>query len=364
VLSRFVRPLDRYVFSEWAKIFVTTALGFPILVSVIDLTDNLSKYLNRNLPRQDIALSYLYWFPDSMFMVLPAAVLFATVFSIGSITRHSEITAAKASGISFYRVIAPIFLGAFMAVGLSLGLGEIAPRWNAKRQKLLQESAFSGRDERFNFTYAAEQGRVYKVGGLAVSRGEMQGLEIERKGVMGDSTYPTYVLSAQAASYKAGRGWMLRQGNLHILPDSVRDIAFSFDSVADRLITERPINLMSTPKAPQEMGYQELGAYIRAMERSGGEVNVLRVERMLKLAIPATCVVILLFGAPLATSTQRGGAAYGIGISLGTTIIFLMLIQLTKAIGGKGIITPELAAWLPSVVFGLVGTVLFIRVRT
>jgi lipopolysaccharide export system permease protein len=31
-----------------------------------------------------------------MFMVLPAAVLFASVFSIGALTRHSEITAAKA----------------------------------------------------------------------------------------------------------------------------------------------------------------------------------------------------------------------------------------------------------------------------
>src|SRR5207253_2266780 len=105
----------------------------------IDLTENIEKYLNRNLPKSDIILSYFYWLPDSMFMVLPAAVLFASVFSIGSITRHSEITAAKASGISFYRVIAPIFVGAFFAMILGLGLGEIAPRWNGRRQELLQE---------------------------------------------------------------------------------------------------------------------------------------------------------------------------------------------------------------------------------
>jgi hypothetical protein len=40
---RLVRPLDRYVFAEFWKIFTTTALGFPVLVSVIDLTDNLDK---------------------------------------------------------------------------------------------------------------------------------------------------------------------------------------------------------------------------------------------------------------------------------------------------------------------------------
>jgi lipopolysaccharide export system permease protein len=112
------------------------------------------------------------------------------------------------------------------------------------------------------------------------------------------------------------------------------------------------------------MAFGELGRFIRAMERSGADVNELRVERMLKIAIPVTCLVILLFGAPLATSTQRGGAAYGIGISLATTVTFLIMIQMTKAIGGKGIITPELAAWLPSLVFGSVGAILFARVRT
>ena len=84
----------------------------------------------------------------------------------------------------------------------------------------------------------------------------------------------------------------------------------------------------------------------------------------LKVAIPVTCIIIALFGAPLATSTQRGGAAYGIGVSLATTVTFLMLIQLTKAIGGKGLIPPDAAAWIPSAIFGTIGLVLMARVRT
>ena len=80
-------------------------------------------------------MSYVYWLPDSMFMVLPAAVLFATVFSIGGFTRHSEITAAKASGISFYRLIAPILLGAILACGLDLALGEVVPITNQRASR-------------------------------------------------------------------------------------------------------------------------------------------------------------------------------------------------------------------------------------
>ena len=93
-------------------------------------------------------------------------------------------------------------------------------------------------------------------------------------------------------------------------------------------------------------------------------MNLLRVERMLKLAIPVTCLIIALFGAPLATSSQRGGAAYGIAVSLATTILFLVLIQLTKAIGGKGLMPPDIAAWVPNLACGLFALVLLARVRT
>src|SRR5690606_25634984 len=110
-----LHPLDRYVLSEFWKVLAATALGFPLLVIVIDISEKLDNYLARDLTISDIALAYLYGIPDTMFLVLPAAVLFATVFTIGGFTRHSEITAAKASGISFYRFIAPIFAGAIFA---------------------------------------------------------------------------------------------------------------------------------------------------------------------------------------------------------------------------------------------------------
>lgn len=356
------RPLDRYVFGEFWKIFVTTALGFPLLLIIFDLTDNLDTYLNRELPRTDLLLSYVYWLPDSVFLILPAAVLFATVFCIGGLTRHSEITAAKASGISFYRVIAPIFAGAILATITGLILGELAPSANRKRQELLKATQFTTGNERYNFAYSAEQGRVYKVGALRVAERTIHGIDIERKGV--GPEYPSYILSAAQAAYTPEKGWLLQDGVMHVIPDTSRNITFTFDSARARHFDQRPVELTASPKAPEEMRFLELGRFIAAMERSGADVNQLRVERMLKIAVPVTCIVILLFGAPLATSTQRGGAAYGIGISLATTMIFLVLIQLTKAVGSKGLMPPDLAAWIPSILFGVTGTYLFLRVRT
>ncbi|HKG94932.1 MAG TPA: LptF/LptG family permease [Gemmatimonadaceae bacterium] len=368
MIGRLLRPLDRYVFGEWWRIFVVTALGFPLLVVVIDLTDNLDKLLNRHLTQKNIILSYVYMLPESMFMVLPAAVLFATVFAIGGLTRHSEVTAAKASGISFYRLIAPIFFGATLATGMGLALTAVLPITNAERSKLLEEKKFQSSGERYNFAYSAENGRVYKISALSVERATVDGIDIERKGRFHSATdtswYPTYVLSSVGGKWSATDGWKLGRGELHVTPDSTTDIAFAFDSVVDNRLRERPRDFTVAPKLPDDMGWKELGQFIAAMERSGADVKVLRVVRMLKVAIPFTCLVILLFGAPLATSTQRGGAAYGVGVSLGTTIVFLMLIQLMKAVGGSGLIPPDLAAWVPSIIFGVTGMIMLMRVRT
>lgn len=366
-MRRFVHPLDRYVLSEFWQVLAATALGFPLLVIIVDISEKLDTYLGRDLPIGDIVLAYLYGVPDTMFLVLPAAVLFATVFTVGGFTRHNEITAAKASGISFHRFIAPIGFVALLATGFGFVLGELVPPLNARRLELLQEKVGRSADRRSNFAYAAEHGRVYKIAFADVTNGTLQSIEIERRGLGPD--YPTYVIAARAGSWSNGgggarAGWTLRDGVMHILPDSLSNLTVRFDSLRDRNFTEAPVSLMANPKAPAEMGYRDLGRFIEAMERSGTDVNKLRVERMLKLAIPATCVIIMLIGAPLATSTQRGGTAYGIAISLATTVIFLVLLQLTQAIGAGGLIQPEIAAWLPGFLFATIGTYLLIKVRT
>ena len=364
-LPHWLRPrvLDRYVLAEFTKIMVATALGFPLLVIVIDISEKIDDYLRRDLPVHDIALAYLYGVPDTMFLVLPAAVLFATVFAVGSFTRYNEIAAAKASGISFHWFIRPIAFGAIVSSVLGLVLSQVVPPLNARRLELLQEKAVRSADRRSNFTYAAERGRVYKIGHADVNEARMQQVEIERKGLGPD--YPTYVIAAAEGRWRAGAGWNFTDGVMHVLPDSLGNLTIRFDSLHDRAFTEAPTSLMANAKAPAEMGYADLGRFIEAMERSGADVNKLRVERMLKIAIPVTCVIIMLIGAPLATSTQRGGTAYGIAISLAITVLFLVLLQLTQAIGASGLIRPpEIAAWLPGAFFALVGMVLLIRVRT
>jgi len=93
-------------------------------------------------------------------------------------------------------------------------------------------------------------------------------------------------------------------------------------------------------------------------------VDKLVTEHALKIALPVTCIVIALFGAPLAVTSPRQGSAMGIAIALGTTVIFLMMSQIARAVGDGGVIDPLVAAWFPNALFLAAGLILLKRVQT
>ena len=199
------RLLDRYVVGLWLRLFVLTALGFPIVSILINLTDSLNKLLDRGLTVRQIAVSYVYSVPENMFLVLPAAVLFATVFTIGSMARHSEITAAKAGGQSFRRLMAPA-RGALRACAAALGVvvGELAPGATARQLELQKARPEGPTSARFNFVYRADEGWVYTVKSLEIATRKLKQVLFERQGT--GLEYPGLVVTADSATYddKAG----------------------------------------------------------------------------------------------------------------------------------------------------------------
>src|SRR5438876_3019079 len=197
-LPRF-STLDRYLLREWGGVLLITLLGFPILVIVIDLTDKLDTYLGRGIKPAVVALSYVFDFPEKMFLILPVAVLVATVFTVGSLGRHSELTAAKASGISFHRLVLPLFAAAGAAFAAGLLLGEVAPVATSRRLEMLGEKAIRSTSSRYNFVYRTERGWVYAIRSLELKTREMTDVMLEREGI--GLAYPTIVLAAQRAVY-------------------------------------------------------------------------------------------------------------------------------------------------------------------
>ncbi|MEP7177222.1 MAG: LptF/LptG family permease [Gemmatimonadales bacterium] len=357
-----IRTLDRHVFTSWVRIFVLTALGFPLVSILINLTDTLNRLLDRGLTMRQILVSYIYSIPENAFIVMPAAVLFATVFTVGAMGRHSELTAAKAGGISFYRLMVPVFVAAALATGLAFVVGEMAPGATARQAEIQQAKVRSTRS-RYNFVYRGDAGWVYTMRSLDVETRQLKQLLLERQGEGAD--YPGLIITADSASFDTTRGaWRVRNGTSRVIAGPTRQASFTFRTMQLRALTQSPADLLAEPKAPDEMRYAELGRYIEALKRSGNDANKLIVEQALKVALPATCLIIALFGAPLSVQAPRAGAAVGVAISLGTTIIFLLITQIMKAVGAGGVINPLLAAWLPNAVFLAAGLILLARVRT
>jgi lipopolysaccharide export system permease protein len=357
------RQLDRYVLLSWVRIFVLTALGFPVVAILITLTDNLNKLLDRGLTMREIVVSYVYSVPENVFIVMPAAVLFATVFTIGTMGRNSELTAAKAGGVSFHRLTLPILIAAVFASGLAFVVGELAPESTARQLEIQKARAARSTSARHNFVYRGDAGWVYTVRSLDVKTRQLKQLLFERQG--SGPTYPDLVVAADSASYDDSAGvWRLKGGTSRVIADPERQATFAFRTLRLRALSQTPADLLAESKAPDEMGYTELGRYIEALQRSGNDTNKLVVEQALKIALPVTCFIIALFGAPLAVTAPRAGAAVGIAISLGTTVVFLLLTQITKAIGAGGLVDPLAAAWAPNAIFLATGIVLFWRVRT
>ena len=355
--------LDRYLLREWLKILVVTALGFPVIVTAFELTDDLDQLLSRGIPPADIAVGYLFGLPDKVFLVLPAAVLFATVFSINAMNRYSELTAAKASGRSFHRTIMPVLVAALLTTGAGYVLGEWAPVATTRQLELHGEREVRSQTARYNFVYRADRGWVYAVRSLEIDRETMRDLVLEREGT--GEAYPTLVVQAGAANWSDTTArWMVRDGRFRILPGAGVERAFAFDSMVQRSLRESPTALLIEPKDPKEMRYAELRRYIDDLERSGGDGRKLRVKQALKISVPFTCIIIAIFGAPLALTAPRGSGAVGVGLSLGVTVIFLTLIQLSEAIGAGGVMPPVLAAWMPNVLFGAAGAGMLARAPT
>ncbi|MBT8395780.1 MAG: LptF/LptG family permease [Gemmatimonadetes bacterium] len=355
------RILDRLVARSFLRIFIAVALGSPILFILADLTENLEGYLDLDLSGFEIATAYFFTLPQFIQWAFPVAGLVAVVFTIQTMTLHREIVAAKAGGISFHRLILPLLgLGLALTV-VALGLSAIVPRANTIASRILQEEE-RRRDFRPAFAYQGEEGRNFNIQQMNAATGTLS--EVVVQTVEPGSNRPLDHLTARVVRYDPEEGWTFNEGYYRVFLENGDELAFEYQTLQTRGFTERPEDFLEDPKDPEEMTYQEMGRLADIMLRSGNEPHKLRVDRQEKLAIPVATLVIILFGAPLATNTKRGGTAYGIGVALISTIVYMLLFRISGAFGETGALDYMVAAWLPNILFLGAGLFFLARVRT
>ena len=107
--------LDRYLAKQFFPIFVVAVSMFVILLSLIDLFANLTRYLNYDVSPREIVRVCIYYLPKSFSYALPVSLLFAAAYTLGDLYSRNELTSIFASGIPFWRFSMPLLVIGIMA---------------------------------------------------------------------------------------------------------------------------------------------------------------------------------------------------------------------------------------------------------
>ena len=363
-----MRLVSRYLLREFLGPLAACFVSFNAIFVLFDLFGHLSRFLDADLPLPlvlryyaGVVSFYSAWF-------IPASCMLATLYTMWRLSHHSEITAMRASGISFHRLTLPFFVVALAMALLSFANSQwIAPE-AAEWSDRLKASSFrpeeKGPDS--NHLFMNARGRRTWVFGL-VDSSSPAGFARATNGVQ--VTHDTlgvndWGVRADAAEWLDGTWWL----------ENPKLVPFDIDG------EELPEAAMPQPKLPRSMAFPEfdetprdmflatrswdhLGAadMARRIRVQGRDDPEKRFEFWYRLAAPWACLVITLFSIPAGITTGRQSVFKGVVLALGTFFGFYALTLLLEFCGQHGYVPAALAAWLPNAVFLVFGLFLYGR---
>jgi lipopolysaccharide export system permease protein len=113
--------LWRYLFLQYGKTLLLSLLGFLILLLSTRL-EEAAKLISLGTSFSSVALYILYQIPYVLQIALPISTLIAALYLFGRLSSNSELTAARASGISLFELLAPLMLFSILIATLSFQL--------------------------------------------------------------------------------------------------------------------------------------------------------------------------------------------------------------------------------------------------
>ncbi len=359
--------LDRYVlhmYLRWVSMALVGLLGIFYISTFIDLSDKLFKG-QTDLPQ---LLEY-FWFatPQFVYFVLPISALLATLVTIGTLTRSSELTVMKACGISLARAALPMFAFSLVWSGCLFALEEGVLGQANRRAEAIRHEIRSGTPPPSNLL-----GRRW-IAGSGSTLYHSRYVQPEREAIDGLSVYEledapwrirrrTYAAHAMFAN-----GWEGQDVWTRRFPDpGAEDRAPVYASAAARPLpyVDPPETFRTEQPDPDVMGFRELDRYIETLRARGLDVVSLVVALHRKASFPFVCLVLTLIAVPFAVTTGSRGALYGVGAGIVLAFSYWVVLSVFGAIGSAGLLTPALAAWSPNVLFGGTAAYFLLTART
>jgi lipopolysaccharide export LptBFGC system permease protein LptF len=160
--------IERYVLKQFLR-YAIICLGVSIFIYVvINLFDNLGKFLAKNASALDIMIYYLYLTPSYAILLIPVASMIAVFLVFGIMSKNREMLVLKTSGLSinrlFYLLLAT---GVVIAVSTFI-FQETVGVWAQTRLIEHEQKRINRRPRREdiwrrNFFYYGENNWIYSI---------------------------------------------------------------------------------------------------------------------------------------------------------------------------------------------------------
>ncbi len=372
----FPSVMDRYTLRAFGSVLLTVLVSIVAIYIIADLTQLIDEILKNHVSQDVVGQYYLYTSFQVFYDLAPIVVLVTTLITFSLLSRTNEVTAAKALGMSLYRLSLPVVVAAVLISAFSTYLESVVlPVTNQRAQKLEDKIRANpvpqtySRPDRWLF---GKGGFIYNFLTYDQATETLQRLQVfeldENHRLKSRLTAATARFDRSLHGGKGGwlftDGW-IRRFDSSDTGSSLRDPEYTrFAGPVEVDCKETPEFFVSELRRPEQMGYGELKRYIAELEASGQPVPQLQVDLQKKIAFPVTSLVMALVALPFAFRLGRQGALYGIGLSIVLGMVFFGVLALFTALGGAAVLPPTIAVWAPSVVFATLAVYLFLGVRS
>ena len=144
-----MKILDRYILFRFLTTFIFVVFTLTSVIIVIDLTDKMDKLSKADVTTWEIASYYWDYVAWVTNMLAPLTAFISTVFICGRMAGHTEIIAILSGGVSFRRMLLPLFIGASLIAGTSFALnGWVIP--SSTKRKIAFENQYTRGQYFFN----------------------------------------------------------------------------------------------------------------------------------------------------------------------------------------------------------------------
>lgn len=356
-----MKVIDRYILKNFVRYFVTCLLVLVFIYVIINLFENLGKYLAKNAAAIDIIVFYLYHIPSYIVLLVPIASIMAVFFIFGFMTKNRELLALKVSGLNTNHLFAIILTAGLFISLASFIFQETVGVWSQGRRYDYEQYRINRRPRdlstrRRNFFYYGENNWVYFIREFESSTHRISGVILWQisKGRVEKR------IDAEQAYYD--EVWIFSKATVREFDTLGNEINSNHASLAMPELLEKPADFSKRIKPVEEMNFLQISRFVRKRAKAGEYVAREAVELNYRFSFPLITIITLLITLPLSVVLKRGGIAIGMGISIALAFAYWGAIQSCRAYGVAGLIDPLLAAWIPNIFFGFFGLLLIARV--